>query len=242
MAAKPLTIEQLAAVLYKAGFRGETLVTMVALAYPESGARPDAYNGNTKTGDQSYGLWQINMLGSMGPARRKQFGLQSNEDLFDPLTNAKAAYEIHRSQGLGAWGAYRHGRHKAYLDEARKAVANLDPNVSVPTRQGTPTKDTDLYGRSKGDPNYGADENAEEVFPDLEDNENDESIINLPSSEEIRDLFLELFGREPSSEEIAELRGQTLQQDRKVMLKDEEALDYSLAQGAMGIRRTFSGN
>lgn len=65
-----------------------------------------------KTGDQSYGLFQINMLGNLGPSRRKQYGLSSNDDLYDPLTNAKVAFRLSKGgTDFGAWGvgpnAYR---------------------------------------------------------------------------------------------------------------------------------------
>jgi hypothetical protein len=99
-------------ILQQAGFRGEGLRNAWAVVMKESSGRPDAFNGNQATGDQSYGLFQINMLGSLGPARRKALGLRSNEELFDPLTNARAAFRISKGgTDFGAWGvgpnAYR---------------------------------------------------------------------------------------------------------------------------------------
>jgi hypothetical protein len=79
----------------------------------ESSGNPRAYNGSGN--DASYGLWQINMIGSLGPARRAQFGLSSNEDLFDPATNARVAVSIYNSSGWGAWGAYTNGSYKRYM-------------------------------------------------------------------------------------------------------------------------------
>lgn len=106
--------QQLIRTLQQAGFKGEGLRTAYAIAHRESGGNPQAFNGNTGTGDQSYGLFQINMLGDLGPSRRGQFGIQDNGQLFDPLTNARAAF--HLSKGgtdFGAWGigpnAYRQG-------------------------------------------------------------------------------------------------------------------------------------
>lgn len=75
-----------------AGFKGDSLIIATALAGAESGWNPRAHN--PKPPDNSYGLWQINMINSLGPARRKQFGLASNEELFDPVKNAKAAFSI----------------------------------------------------------------------------------------------------------------------------------------------------
>jgi hypothetical protein len=35
--------------------------------------RPMAYNGNRNTGDSSYGIFQINMLGKLGIDRKEKF-------------------------------------------------------------------------------------------------------------------------------------------------------------------------
>jgi Lysozyme like domain len=88
---------------------------LAAVAGGESGYNTHAHNPNAATGDDSYGLWQINMLGSMGPARRKSFGIASNEELFNPDTNARAAVSILRNQGLGAWSVYKNGSYRKYL-------------------------------------------------------------------------------------------------------------------------------
>lgn len=91
-----------------AGFTGDELIAITAIAGRESGWNPQAFNGNRATGDQSYGLYQINMLGSLGPARRKSFGIGRNEELFDPNVSGRAAW-ITSSQGtnLSAWGGYK---------------------------------------------------------------------------------------------------------------------------------------
>ena len=74
----------------------------------ESGGDSEAHN--PKYPDNSFGLWQINMLDEpgyqLGAERRQKYGLSSNEELKDPLTNAKAAFDILNSQGLGAWSVY----------------------------------------------------------------------------------------------------------------------------------------
>jgi murein DD-endopeptidase MepM/ murein hydrolase activator NlpD len=104
--------DQLVGWLQKAGFKGEGLKTAWAIAKRESSGRPDAYNPDRSTGDDSYGLFQINMLGNLGPSRRASYGLKSNKDLLDPETNARVAYAMsHGGQDFGAWGigpnAYR---------------------------------------------------------------------------------------------------------------------------------------
>lgn len=99
-----LTAKELRDVLYVAGFRGQNLKEAWGVAMKESTGRPKAHNDNAKTGDNSYGLFQINMRGSLGPARREQFNLEANEDLFDPLVNAKIAF--HMSKGGENWSAW----------------------------------------------------------------------------------------------------------------------------------------
>jgi hypothetical protein len=96
---------------------------LAAVAGPESGYNTHAHNPNAATGDDSYGLWQINMLGNMGPARRKTFGIMSNDDLFDPNINARAAVSILRSQGLGAWTGYKSGAYRKYLPQNNQSRA-----------------------------------------------------------------------------------------------------------------------
>ena len=88
----------------------------------ESSGNPRAHNPDASTGDNSYGLMQINMLGQMGADRRKAFGLSSNDQLFDPVTNFAAAKTIYDSQGLGAWGAYNNGSYKDFMPGATQAA------------------------------------------------------------------------------------------------------------------------
>lgn len=100
----PASGNQLVKYLQQAGFKGEALRKAWAVAMRESGGRPGAYNGNAATGDKSYGLFQINMLGNMGANRLKQFGLNSYDQLLDPVVNARAAYQM--SKGGTSWGAW----------------------------------------------------------------------------------------------------------------------------------------
>ena len=116
--------EEIARAARKAGFPEDKVATMTAIAMAESSGDSAALNNNPNTGDLSYGLWQINMLGDMGPERRKLFGIQSNEELFDPLTNAKAAYEIYKLQGYAAWSVYKSGKYRDYMVTAKKASAS----------------------------------------------------------------------------------------------------------------------
>lgn len=102
-------------VLIKAGFSNPQAINIaMAIVRAESTNNPRAHN--TVPPDNSYGLFQINMLGRLGPARRAQFGLNTNDQLFDPVTNAKAAYAI-SSGGTNwrPWSTFTSGAYRQYL-------------------------------------------------------------------------------------------------------------------------------
>jgi len=119
---RALTPAQIAAHVRAAGFPEELVPTKVAIAMAESSGNPKAHNPNASTGDDSYGIFQVNMRGAMGPERRRQFGLQSNEQLFDPAINAQAAKKIFDSQGLNAWSVHKSGAYKQFMPEAQQAA------------------------------------------------------------------------------------------------------------------------
>jgi len=100
-----LTDTELKQLLETVGFEGVGLKKAWSIAKRESNGRPLAYNGNKKTGDSSYGLFQINMIGNLGPQRLEKFDLQSNKELFDPVTNAEITY--HMTNGGIDWSAWK---------------------------------------------------------------------------------------------------------------------------------------
>lgn len=99
-----LSPKDLKAILYEVGFRDTNLKEAWAVAMKESTGRPRSHNDNPSTGDNSYGLFQINMIGSLGPARLEQYGLDNYKDLFDPLINASIAFQM--SDGGKNWSAW----------------------------------------------------------------------------------------------------------------------------------------
>lgn len=121
-----LSAKQIADVARQAGIPEDKIPTMVAIAMAESGGDSEAHN--PKYPDNSFGLWQINMLDEpgyqLGAERRQKYGLSSNEELKDPLTNAKAAFDILNSQGLGAWSVYTSGKYKDFLPDAQAAISS----------------------------------------------------------------------------------------------------------------------
>jgi hypothetical protein len=100
-----LTDSELIELLSTVGFEGKALKTAWAIAKRESNGRPLAYNGNRATGDSSYGIFQINMLGNLGVDRKEKFNLKSNESLFDPTKNAEIAYYM--TNGGSDWSAWK---------------------------------------------------------------------------------------------------------------------------------------
>jgi hypothetical protein len=111
---EPLTGVQLSELLSAVGFKGQAHKIAWGIAMRESNARPMALNNNAKTGDSSYGIFQINMIGDLGADRRAKFGLESNAQLNNPVVNAQVAYYMSSSgTDFGAWGigpnAYKPG-------------------------------------------------------------------------------------------------------------------------------------
>jgi hypothetical protein len=99
-----LTDIELRDLLIAVGFEGKALRIAWAIAKKESNGRPFAYNGNAKTGDSSYGVYQINMIGDLGPERRIKFSLDSNSDLFNPVVNAQIAHHMSKGgEDFSAW-------------------------------------------------------------------------------------------------------------------------------------------
>jgi hypothetical protein len=124
----PLEILKLA---LQAGFSpdGEEAVTATAIALAESSGNPNAHNAVPP--DDSFGLWQINMLGALGPDRREKLGLSRNEELFDPRTNARAARLVYTEadHDFKPWTTFTHGAFRDHLSAARNAATQVGPGV-----------------------------------------------------------------------------------------------------------------
>lgn len=140
-----LSASQLYQLALSAGFSSSDAVTAAAVAMGESGGCPGAYNGGNPPGaESSYGLWQINIKANPSFA---------SSNLYDPATNAAAAFTLFSAGGWGLWGAYTNGSYLAYLPAAAAAagsgvlaastagvsdalssiVAAVDPGMSVDT-------------------------------------------------------------------------------------------------------------
>lgn len=112
-----LSAQDIAVYARSAGFSGDDLTQAVAIALAESNGNPNAYNpetaAGTPQGQGSYGLWQIYL---------KAHPEFAGFDLYDPLQNANAAYQIWAQSGFGAWSTYKNGAYQAFLDTASQGA------------------------------------------------------------------------------------------------------------------------
>lgn len=133
-----LTAAQIKGLAQAVGFTDAQSSVMTAIAFAESSGVTTKHNPIPP--DDSYGLWQINMYGAMGPSRRQQFGITSNSQLYDVGVNAAAAKAIYGSQGFGAWSTYGGPTYRLYLPKAQAAIAD----ASTITQGGKPWYDKTL--------------------------------------------------------------------------------------------------
>ena len=110
-----LSADQLAKLAKDTGFTGDGLVTAVAVALAESSGWTKAVLVNTNC-TKDRGLWQINDYWHPEV---------SQAQAFDPVSNAKAAFDISDSgSDWSQWSTYLSGDYKNYLDQAKQAVAD----------------------------------------------------------------------------------------------------------------------
>ena len=143
----PLSGRQVAAIMYKAGFRGKRLVEAVAIAQRESRFNPGSFANDSD--DLSYGLMQINMKGNMGPGRRKTYNLKKNEDLFNPDTNAQVAWKLSgHGNNWDHWKLNGDPLAKTNVPQAAKYVKQAGYATSGDPKQGDPVTGMGMGGAS----------------------------------------------------------------------------------------------
>lgn len=111
-----LSASQIAQYARAVGLSGQALILAVAIALAESGGDPTAHNPGNGTTDieDSYGLWQINILAHSEYSASK---------LTDPAYNAQAMFTISRGgSDWTSWGSYTSGRYLTYMGQAQQAV------------------------------------------------------------------------------------------------------------------------
>ena len=128
--AKTLTNDELIELLSTVGFKGKALRVAWAVAMKESRGHPTSHNNTISTGDNSYGLFQINMIGSLGKDRlaifNEKFGMLKPSELFDPFTNVQVVYYM--TQGGTDWSSWGLGPNAYDGSAAELAVTQLLSN------------------------------------------------------------------------------------------------------------------
>jgi hypothetical protein len=124
-----LTPAQISYYAQNAGFTGQNLATAIAIALAESSGNANIYNpetgAGTPQGEGSYGLWQIYL--NAHPE-------YSGANLYDPQTNANAAFAIFSAAGgFSPWATYNSGRYQAYLVPGAIAAPAAIPGGSTST-------------------------------------------------------------------------------------------------------------
>ena len=122
--ADKLTKTELVDLLHAIGFKGEALRYAWAIVMKESRGNPLSHNGNRDTGDNSFGLFQINMVDSLGQDRREKFSLEYNAQLLNPVVNAKIAYHMsNQGENWRSWKGVHNPVVKGWLKQFPEAHA-----------------------------------------------------------------------------------------------------------------------
>ena len=122
--ADKLTKTQLVDLLHNIGFKGQALRYAWAIAMKESRGNPLSHNGNRETGDNSFGLFQINMVDSLGQDRRDKFSLEYNAQLLNPVVNAQIAYYMSdEGKNWKSWKGIHNPVVKGWLKQFPEAQA-----------------------------------------------------------------------------------------------------------------------
>jgi len=107
--------------LLAVGFTPEQAKIMAAVAMAESAGDPmiDTVKSGLdpeKKNEFSIGLFQLNMIDAFLEERLKLFGIESTDELYDPIVNVIAAKRLYDQQGFGAWSAYNNNSYKKFLN------------------------------------------------------------------------------------------------------------------------------
>ena len=108
--------------LLAVGFTPEQAKIMAAVAMAESAGDPmiDTVKSGLdpeKKNEFSIGLFQLNMIDAFLEERLKLFGIESTDELYDPIVNVIAAKRLFDQQGFGAWSAYNNNSYKKFLTD-----------------------------------------------------------------------------------------------------------------------------
>lgn len=83
------------------GWPADRLEWLSVIMYRESRCDPSAYNGRNR--DRSYGLLQVNTLGSLWGELQRRCGLSDPSQLHDARTNLACGYKLFQAYGTKPW-------------------------------------------------------------------------------------------------------------------------------------------
>jgi hypothetical protein len=114
------TKQEIIDILVKAGIPNKDIPIMVAIALAESMGNPEAIGDENLVNDkwdESIGLFQIRSLKNPNdPKFNKADKLRIKDKLFDPVYNAKAAYEISKKgKTWKDWTTFNEGTYKKFM-------------------------------------------------------------------------------------------------------------------------------
>lgn len=117
-----LSAAQIASYAKEAGFTGNGLTTITAIALAESGGNPGAVCNNCAgVKENSIGLTQINTLA------HPQY---TTSTLLNPYQNMLAAYQVSNGgTNFNPWTTYTNKSYLSHLAEVEKAVLNLPTTI-----------------------------------------------------------------------------------------------------------------
>lgn len=136
---EPLSYGQLMWLWIRAGGPISLAPTMAAISRAESNGVPGCVQAGQTQSNTGWGLWQITPGTS-----ESQYG--TNQEILNPLSNAKAAVAKYRSQGLGAWTTYQKGLYMPFLQAAQaaqptgKGIPNVTPGNAPMVDPTAPAK------------------------------------------------------------------------------------------------------
>lgn len=115
-----LTQSEIYTLAKQAGLSPARAKVASAIGMAESAGDPNAHNPVPP--DDSWGVWQINMIGALGASRRAEFGIKDNSELSNPVVNARAMSSISKQgANFNPWSTYTN---KSYLKWMNNAVAD----------------------------------------------------------------------------------------------------------------------
>jgi hypothetical protein len=142
-----LSMSQARQYALEAGFTPEDARVVAAIARGESGLDPTNSTRRSgleaSTGEDSVGLMQINWGYHKNSGWLQKLGINSREDLFDPVLNMKAAKYLYDNRGsFDDWTVYTKGIYKQYLNTVNTP---LDTTVNTPLNTYAPQVSSITY-------------------------------------------------------------------------------------------------